>query len=156
MQEGGDFEDRARLERAYRATRYTAAREGVSVCIRIGEVCAQLDPWLVAAHAQEWAYVTACNPRSRVLSSEQNAARMAALVVDLGVIGWPMVHGAGEPAPDEASQVNWTAEPSVLVLGLSREAALELAVRYDQHAFVYGRRGQAAELIWTTHHDGVM
>jgi hypothetical protein len=156
MEDGEDFEDRARLERAYRATRYTATREGVTIGIRIGEVCAVLDAWLGAAHAQEWAYLTACNPRSRVLSAEQNAARMAALVVDLGVIGWPMVHGAGEPAPAADGQVDWTAEPSVLVLGLSREAALELARRYDQHAFVYGRRGQAAELIWTTHHDGVM
>ena len=156
MQDGEDWESRARLERAYKATRYTATREGASVCIRIGEVCAPLDAWLAAAHAQEWAYLTACNPRSRVLSTEQNAARMAALVVDLGVIGWPLVHGAGEPEPTESRQVDWTAEPSVLVLGLSREAALELAVRYDQHAFVYGRSGQAAELIWTMHHDGVM
>lgn len=150
-----------RLEAAYRATRYVAtrpARDGgsESVCIRIGMPCAALDVWLDDAQVAEWAFVTACNPRSRVLSPEENRVRMAALVVDLGVIGWPMVHGLGEPEPAEASQANWTAEPSVLVLGLSRAVALELAERYEQNAFVYGRRGGVAELVWTSHHDGLM
>lgn len=131
------------LERAYRATRYTAERDGESVSLVVGEPHPQLDRWLAAANAEEWAYLTACNPRSRPLTAEANALRMAALVVDLGVIGWPLVHGAGVPL-----EPGWTPEPSVLVLGLSRPVALELARRYEQHALVCGRRGGVAELVW--------
>lgn len=136
--------DRSELERAYRATRYTATRDGETISIAVGEPLARLDSWLDAARVSEWAYITACNPRSRRLAPEENALRMAALVVDLGVIGWPLVHGAGVP-----SEGDWDSEPSVLVLGLSRPAALELARRYEQHAIVCGRRGEAAELVWT-------
>jgi hypothetical protein len=54
-----------------------------------------------------------------------------------------VLRGAG--AGDDG---RWAPEPSLLVLGLPRAEAVELARRFGQEAIVAGRRGAPAELVY--------
>jgi hypothetical protein len=128
---------RNELEVAYGATDYRVedAPSGPFV-IRIGQVCADVN--------EEWAFVTACNPRSERLSDEKNSRRMAELEAVVQVGGWTYYHGQGI-----GSDGRWPAEPSLLVVGISEADAIALGKRFGQNAVVVGRVGEAARLAWT-------
>lgn len=132
------------LRAAYEATAYRvdAGPRGRFV-IRVGAQSAAADAVLEAAGADEWAFITASNPRSVPLSTADNAARMAdleRLLCDRGLTHYP---GAG--VGDDAA---WPAEPSLFVVGLAENEAAALARGFDQLAIVAGRRGAAARLVW--------
>ena len=128
---------------AYRATRYTARRGGLEVALVVGGTSPELDRWLDELGCREWAYLTACNPGSKVLSDEENARRQAELVAQLGRRGFVVWHGAGEPLA-----AGWRAEASVLVPGIGRGEAVDLARMHGQCALVVGVRGGRGELVW--------
>lgn len=116
------------LEAAYRATDYRAGE----YLIRIGEV-----PLI---DADSWAFVTACNPRSERLPDAENARRMAQLEA---AVEFPFLPGEGT-----ARDGSWPPEPSLLILGIDEATACELGRRFKQAAIVFGRRGEAARLVW--------
>ena len=138
----------AAFEAVYRATMYRAVWlvNGTAhrICLRIGEVSADLDAWLDLQGVTCWAYLTAANPGSRALSAAENAARQTALVVRLSAQGWSFL--SGESLADDGQ---WPAESSILVAGLEEAAARALAIEFGQNAFLAGVRGQAARLCWT-------
>lgn len=139
------MEDLAALEAAYRATTYVAwGPAGAEIRIRVGEQHPGLDALLEAQGAGCWAFLTPCNPRSEPQSDHVNATRVAALRTDLDEHGYRYWEGAGV-----GEGTDWPPEPSFLVLGISRSVASELAVRYEQYAFVFGETGGRAELVWT-------
>ena len=78
------------------------------------------------------AFITAWNPYSQALATPDNLVRQEKLKEHLKVRSLKYIEGTGEH-PDKS----WPAEPSVLILGLSLEAAKTLAVRCEQHAFVW-------------------
>jgi hypothetical protein len=124
------------LEAAYRATDYRVDdAPGGPFVIRIGERCDRLAD-------VDWAFVTACNPRSQRLSDEQNARRMTELETVVGGrwLFYPG-HGAGRDG-------RWPPEPSLLIVGIVESDAVELARRFGQNAFVAGRAGEPARLVW--------
>lgn len=133
---------RDELDRAYRATSY---RVGSTLILRVGERNAVLDHLLADRGLDEWAYITAQNPRSVVLSPRENRARTEALLAD--VARYPVM--LGEAVPDSGE---WPPEASVLVLGIPREDALRFARRMEQNAILCGRRGGVAELVWVDDH----
>ena len=128
------------LLESYLATRYTAATPGGEVVIRVGRRHPEVDALLERTGASCWAYLTAWNPRSRRLPDEENRRRQAALVAELSG-RYACLEGEGV-----AADGSWR-EPSVLVLGIDREATRRVAEKYEQNAFVYGERGGAAELV---------
>jgi hypothetical protein len=130
-------------EAAYRATTYAAGEGAQRVAIRIGERCAPLDALLAARGVDEWAYLTAHNPGGRLADPAVNAAAQARLEAELAAAGHPFLRGASS-----GDGGDWPPEPSVLVLGLPRGAALALARRYRQEAIVTGRCGAQAELVF--------
>ena len=125
------------IEAAYLAASY---RVGGKLVLRVGEPSRVLDHLLANRGLDEWAYLTAHNPRSRQLTQEENAARQRELLARLA--GRRLLLGHAE-APDGA----WR-EASVLVLGMARDEALALARSFEQNAFLAGRRGGVAELVW--------
>ena len=141
--------ERAALEAAYRATAYEALGPGVELDLRVDEQSAALDALLTSTGRISWAFLTAWNPRSQPLAPEENAERQralwAALEASSGEGGEPplLLPGRGR-----GLEGDWPAEESVLALGLPRAAALQLARRFEQHAFLGGRRGDFAELVW--------
>ena len=133
--------ERALLENAYRATTYTAS---VPLLLRVGQRSVLLDAVLEEWKVEEWAYLTAWNPRSVPRPLAENNAAQDELVAALRARGLAVFHGVG--VGDDG---DWPPEPSVLALGIGRDDALALARKHGQAAILVGRRGGPAELAWT-------
>jgi hypothetical protein len=122
--------DAATLQ-AYRETEYRVALAPPLV-LRVGV----REPGLAELYRRHGvagaAFVTACNPRSRLLAPPDNALRNARLRRCLEAGGHPFFEGVGEH-PGGA----WPGEPSFLVLGLSARAAKALGRRFDQNAILW-------------------
>lgn len=78
------------------------------------------------------AFVTAHNPFGRRLSDEENAARHLLLVAELDRMGFRSMGGRGSDPTG-----NWPSEESLLIIGLSREAAIRLGNQFDQDAILF-------------------
>jgi hypothetical protein len=100
--------------------------------LRIGERSEALDALQRAHGVAASAFVTACNPCSQDLGAAANAPRMAALRAELRVAGVPFLDGEGVHPSN-----GWPPEPSLLALGLSRDAARALGERHGQDAIVW-------------------
>lgn len=132
------------LEQAYRRTLYRARLAAGEVELRVGERSAALDAELAARGLDAWGWLTAVNPRSEPLGDDENARRLAALDVELAGAGWEVAAGVAID-PDG----RWPEEASRLVFGALPGALAVLAARWEQHAFLAGRRGGPVELHWT-------
>lgn len=87
------------------------------------------------------AFITAWNPASVPAAPEVNSRRQAALTAAVQRRGYEFLLGRGEGC-------GWT-EESILILGIGREEALELARAFGQAAIVYVvATGAPAEIIW--------
>jgi hypothetical protein len=131
------------LHDAYIQTIYRVIGTTQPVDIRIGYCSAALDQILQHNGVSEWAFVTASNPRSRRLPDRDNARRNAEMNQFLQQAGWRTLAAIGVPCNSR-----WQPEDSVLILGIDRDAATKLALRWEQNAFVHGKIGQPAELVW--------
>ena len=107
--------------------------------LRIGVRDAGLDRLLEACGAATAAFVTAANPRGEARTHAQNEAAMTALRASLALAWLP---GEGRDA-----EGRWSAEPSLLVLGIARADAVALGRRLEQNAIVFIERGRAPELV---------
>lgn len=135
-------DDRERLFAAYRRTAFQVRAPGGSLTLRVGQTHAELDDLLAAHQARSWAYLTACNPGSVRLIDGENARRQSALADAVSRFGLPAFEGEG--VGDDG---RWPPEPSLLVVGITKEAALDLGRRFGQAAIVFGERDSAAELL---------
>jgi uncharacterized protein len=107
--------------------------------LRVGEPSAELERLLDVHNATSAAFVTAANPRGEQRSHAENARAMAALRAALAL---PCLAGEGRDP-----EGRWSAEPSVLVLGIARWEAEALGRRFGQNAIVYVEKGAAPELV---------
>src|SRR4051812_37371626 len=134
----------ATLDAAYWATDYRVDDSPVGLfVIRVGEPCPAADRVLAAHGQSDWAFVTACNPRSEFLSPAENCRRMAELEAVCLFRDWPHYPGAGV-----SRDGSWPAEPSVLIVGVSEAEAVEVARHFGQNALVIGRFGEPVRLVW--------
>jgi hypothetical protein len=117
--------------------------EGVRFVIGIGENIPELDEQLAARGTSDWAFLTAYNPYSHGLSDKENRVRQESLFDYLEKAGYEFLLGYGE-----SRHRGWPAEPSFLILGVSRDKAIDLAMEFQQNAIVAGSLGGPAELIW--------
>ena len=129
---------------AYQATTYTARLGESEVRIRVGSRCPRIDRELADRNLNSWAYLTACNPGSQPLPAAENRDRQQELRRAVRDGGWACYPGAG--VPDTTS---WKPEESLLILGIQRQPALELARRFGQLAIVWGTCDAAAELLFS-------
>lgn len=130
---------------AYTQTTYRADVDEEVINVRVGQPQPQLDCILERHKARSWAFVTACNPRSRLLTDSENDIRQARLAHELIHRRYPHYRGAGH-----ADVPGWPPEDSYLVVGLSKEEALALGRAHEQYAIVYGEHGRPAELLFCT------
>lgn len=98
------------------------------------------NPALAAPHkahrVESSAFITACNPFSRDFADAANADLQAALNRELHQRSVTFIEGIGQHTSNQ-----WLGEPSLLVLGLSREAAKALGVRHQQNAIIWSGLG---------------
>lgn len=139
MMEESELEET--LLEAYRATHYEVFPPA-ALTLRVGRRCDGLAALMEQHGVGAAAYVTACNPRSQALPAAENEARCAALLAELVAEGYTCLAGEGRH-PDGG----WTPEPSLLVLGLEREAALALGRRWEQNAVLWAGPDAAPELV---------
>lgn len=89
------------------------------------------------------AYLTACNPRGRLCSAAENAARMTALRQALTAAGWTWSEGQGRDP-----QGLWPGEASVLVWGMGALQACAWGRRWAQNAVLHCGRTASPRLLW--------
>jgi len=128
--------------RAYEQTRFCVDDGPRHVCFRAGSNRPRLRALLLRHDALQWAFVTAWNPASVVLSRTENNARQLELRGAVDTAGYAMLNGEGV-----GEDPKWKPEKSLLILGISRGEAVKLGRRFGQLAIVSGRRGRSAHLI---------
>ena len=131
------------LTRSYLTTDYVVNDPGIRFVIRIGTDNRELDEFLATRGTSDWVFLTAYNPYSNELSDEENQMRQESLLNSLEKAGYEFLLGYGQ-----SRHQDWPAEPSVLVLGVSRDKAIDLAMEFQQNAIVAGSLGGPAELVW--------
>jgi putative PIN family toxin of toxin-antitoxin system len=109
------------------------------VVLRVGVREPGLERLLERHGAATAAFVTAANPRGEAQDPALNEAAMAALRSSLSP---PWLPGEGRDP-----EGGWRAEPSVLVLGMTRADAEALGRRLEQNAIVFVEKGRAPELV---------
>lgn len=129
-----------KLLASYLAAEYVVLGEP-AIVLRIGERNEALDALLADAGAGTAAFVTAANPGGRRADPVENALAVEALLRAQREAGYACVPGEGRDPRGE-----WAAEPSVLVLGISRGEAEILGRSYEQNAIVVIVRGHAPQL----------
>ena len=129
------------LDEMYRQARYVVDDGGVKFTIRLGQANDELNEFLDVCNADSWAFLTAYNPFSQRATDEQNEARQAELIGVIGEMGFDFLRGYG-------TGEGWEPESSLLVLGITLETAISLAVQFEQHAILFGEAGGEAELVW--------
>lgn len=134
------------LIKAYEKTSFRVnASPDTVFAIRCGEHSPILDALLGKSGASTWAYITACNPGSTLLSPEENEERMCRLRVCIERLGHVFLPGEG--VPDKAG---WPPEPSFLVVGITEQEAASLARLFQQKAILVGSHGACARLLWVS------
>jgi hypothetical protein len=132
------------LTDAYLHTTYRVLAAQTCIDIRVGERSGALEQLLQSSGVRQWAFMTASNPKSRKLPDTENARRNEAMKAMIEQSGWRWLDAIGVP-----DRPDWQPEHSVLVLGIDRNSALELAKKWDQLAIVCGMQGEPAQLVWT-------
>ncbi len=108
--------------------------------IRIGFTCDQLETLLIENNCSEWAYITAYNPYSNMLSADQNSLRHEKLRDRLQHYRFFEGEGVGRN-PD------WLPEKSFLIIGITKSDAAKIGILYEQNAIVIGEKSKPAELL---------
>ncbi|MBE9523221.1 MAG: DUF3293 domain-containing protein [Proteobacteria bacterium] len=137
------------LEAAYRETRYSIFIDGIEYAVGVeGTVPDEVDNLLHHSKSKTGVILTAWNPRSEVLLSEENQKRNHALLSSLNVKGYEVYEALGR-----GSDPTWQAEESFFVLGLDDNAAHALAVEYGQNAYVSVHKGGPVLLVFSSTWD---
>lgn len=137
------------LNELYMTTSFRIASPAGHVDIRIGNRHPAVDQLLEKFDAADRAYITAWNPRSKLVSPAQNEDGQEQLKRLLRDRGLHFYEGAG--IPDTGA---WTPETSVCVAGVGRQEAIEIGARFGQPAIVVGIEGGVAELVYCLNGKG--
>jgi len=129
------------LLRAYEEANYVVFGEPELV-IRVGEPNRDLDALMEADDASTAAYLSAANPDGAQQSGADNREAAQALLADSIMRFLPKYEGEGRDPLGK-----WPAEPSVLVLGISRKDAEFLGITHAQNAIVFIEKRKAPELV---------
>ncbi len=131
---------------AFRAARYRFDHPDGELLLAVDVPSPALAALLRSRGADCMAVLTAFNPQGRRQDHASNRIAQDLLLQDIQSAGHAFLPGRNE---DPAGQ--WPAEESFLVPGISATAALALAVRYRQLAFLWTDAATATpRLIWTT------
>lgn len=126
------------LLEAYKNTKYIVFEP--TLTIEIGKFNQDLDKLLLKHNSNEWAFITAYNPYSRVLTEEENKV----LHNKLKELSEKYVtfegHGVGQDP-------TWEPELSLFIIGISKDDASEIGKKFEQNAIVYGVVNNPPELL---------
>ena len=142
------FQDTAlspELIQAFLETHYRVHQDGPDappLTLRVGQASAGLAA-LHRTHSVDCsAFLTAYNPFAKKVDDASNLQRQAALKQEVNRRSLVLLPGEGQHPAN-----GWPAEPSVLVLGLSLEAAKVMGRQYEQAALVWIGPQAVPELV---------
>ncbi len=130
------------LEPAYRAAWYYFWWKGRSERIHPGQPLALLLP-LMPENTRHWIWITAANPGSTRLSSQENRWRNLLLQQHIQTLKLP--HG---PAWSGSDQADWPVESGFWLITTHPEPVFRLGQHFGQQAVLLGRRDRPAALHW--------
>lgn len=126
------------LIEAYKNTKYIVFEP--TLTIEIGKLNQEIDEIIIKHNSNAWAFITAYNPYSRVLTNDENRVRHEELK-DLTKNYMTFEgHGVGEDP-------TWEAELSLFIIGISKDDALKIGKKFEQNAIVYGKFNNSPELL---------
>ena len=131
------------LDGAYRATTYRILAPDAAIDLFIDRRSGALDALLARRGVRNWAFLSACNPRSVPAPPGVNRRLATRLRRVLAARGWTWLEAAGIPRDRRRAP-----EPSVWIGGISERDARRVAEQFRQNAFLAGRRGRPARLVW--------
>lgn len=121
------------LIRAYESTDFIVF-DTEGFVLRIGERNEAVISLMKRTKVDLAAYISAQNPFSRQLTSEENARRHQELLESLKKSNYAFVEGEGR-SPVTNENIVWR-EASVLVMGVSSEEARSIGRKWEQNAIV--------------------
>jgi hypothetical protein len=125
------------LEEAYHKTRYIVA----DIILCVDKTNAQLDDLLIKNNCTTYAFITAHNPLSKLLSENENKILHEQLISFIKKSEFNYLEGYGEGTG------GWPNETSLLILGMRKEEAIACGVKFNQKAIIFGQLKGAASLI---------
>lgn len=126
---------------AYKVTHFEVLSDPKFI-LKIDEYCEGLSNLFQNTGYETACFITAYNPASVELTSDQNQLTQSQLHSDLTQIKTVILDGIGNDPKGL-----WEGEPSFLVLGISINDAKKLGIKYKQNAFVWCGENCIPELI---------
>lgn len=126
------------LLEAYKNTKYIVLKP--TLTIEIGKLNQDLDKLLLKHNSNEWAFITAYNPYSRVLTEEENKVLHNKLKELTEKYVTFEGYGVGQDP-------TWEPELSLFIIGISKDDASEIGKKFEQNAIVYGVVNNPPELL---------
>jgi hypothetical protein len=130
------------LADSYNATTFTVETPIGRIDIRVGKRHPRIDRLMEGVSPAAWAYITAWNPHSELLSKDQNAIAQGSLRRVIRDRGFLNYEGYGIP-----DNPGWSPEQSVWIAGIDRTEAEFIGRQFGQNAIVVGVAGGIAELL---------
>ena len=130
------------LLRAYRETDYVVFTDP-PLTLHVDEASPALLDLHQACGVCASAYLTACNPGSRLLPDPENADRQARLRSALAARGHTFFNGIGRHP-----EGGWPGEASFLILGLELAEAVALGREWDQRAILWAGADAIPRLVF--------
>ena len=130
------------LREAYGATNYNVLGPP-SFTLRIGVESPDIANLYRDYDVSTAAFLTACNPFSAPTPKNENKLKQQQLEERLHELSVSFLQGMGEDPSG-----GWAGEPSLLALGISREAATRLGNDFRQNAIVWTSLDRVPELIF--------
>ena len=135
---------KSELEKHYLDTTYSIFVNEEQYDIKIGK---PLPPVIEKLLYKEKSAVilTAWNPRSLPLSSQENKIRNNEL--NSALTKYTVFRALGQGS--DLSDISWSAEESYFILGIKKREAELLAVEYEQYAYVWLESEKPVSLVFT-------
>lgn len=110
--------------------------------LKIGQASPELERWFKLNRVNSAIFITAWNPLSIPTPTPENHAAQQKLLDEVNFRGLRYLDGEGcDPSG------RWSCEPSLLVFGMSLEAAKKLAEQFHQNGLIYADGDAIPRLI---------
>jgi hypothetical protein len=126
------------LLEAYKNTKYNVSQH--DLVIEIGKLNDKLNELLNKYNSTEWAFITAFNPYSNVLTENENVERHNELKKLTDRYITFEGHGVGEDP-------SWEPELSLLIIGITKEVSILIGNKFEQNAIIIGKIYSVPELL---------
>ena len=123
--------DNFSLEQAYLSTIYRILVLP-PIDLKISQFNEELHSYCLQNKINSWAFLSAFNPQSQLLSREENIHRHESLLYLLKKEGYSFEQALGIPTNQE-----WETEKNLFIPNISLTRAHSIAKRFDQKAFLF-------------------